>query len=305
MGVVMDGSCFGMTVRSPLPLRFLRDGPAGDPIEIEPAARTAVQAEPEPLLAFTATAADGSPARAALRRAEGGRFLFEVEDVGAYLIDTAGRIELPRDGDRVRAEQMLWNVPAMLVALARGCACVHAAVVEIGGRAVLLAAPGRFGKTTLALAFHVAGYRVLSEDVACIGFQPEPACLPGPALLRVRDDGAAGAVPAGLELAARRPGRCEYAIAPARRGNGTAVPLGAVVRLREADEIRLHRVAAADVVRDLFALAFRLPDPEAQAAAFAAAADVAAAVPCFDLERPLRLDQLPATVERVAAGVAA
>jgi len=300
----MIGSCFGMTVRSALPLRFLRDGAAGDPLAIEPAAGRRVGADPEPLLAFTATAADGSPARAVLRRAQGGCFEFEVEDVGAYLIDPGGRIEVPWDDDGVRAEQMLWNVPAMLVALARGRACLHAAAVDIGGRAVLLAAPGRFGKTTLALAFHEAGYRVLSEDVACIGLGAEPVCLPGPALLRVRDGGG-GAAPPGLELAARRPGRCEYAIAAARRGDGAGVPLGAVVRLREADEIGLHRVPSADVVRDLFALAFRLPDPQAQAATFAAAADVAAAVPCFDLQRPLRLDQLAATVERVALGVAA
>lgn len=302
----MTGSCFGMTVRSALPLRFLRDGAAGGLLEIAPASGERAGAEREVLLAFTATAADGRPAQARLRRMGDGRFLFEVDDVGAYLIDPAGSIELPWGGDEVRAEQMLWNVPAMLVALARDQACLHAAVVEVAGRAVLLAAPGRFGKTTLALAFHEAGYRVLSEDVACIGLEHEPVCLPGPALLRVRDEvEMTGDVPSGLELVARRPGRCEYAITSDRRGAGAAVPLGAVVRLREADEIRLMPVAGADLVRDLFALSFRLPGPDGQAAAFSAAADVAAAVPCFDLERPLRFEQLAATVERVALGVAA
>jgi hypothetical protein len=298
------GTCYGTLVVGDVPLRFLRPGSSPTRLEVRewqpgppPAAR--------PLLSFTATAADGSPARAAIHRLAGQRFLFDLEDVGSYDVDAGqGRIGVPACEDEVRREQMLWNVPAMLCALARSETCLHAAAVEVDSRALLLAAPGRHGKTTLALAFHEAGLRMLSEDVACV--RPETVeLLPGPALLRVREGLLEGRRPDGLCVAATRPGRVEFAVAPDRRGTGSPLPLAAIVLLRESEQTRLEHAVTSDVVRDLFGLSFFLPDDDSRAACFEAAAAIASRIPAWNLHRPLRREALQSTVEAIVEGIAA
>src|SRR2546430_14670805 len=87
--------------------------------------------------------------------------------------------------------------PPALCCMHRGALPLHAAAVEIESRAVVIAAPGRHGKTTLALAFQRHGYRVLTEDLACCSLASTPKLLPGPALLRVRPDVYHGHPPAG------------------------------------------------------------------------------------------------------------
>jgi hypothetical protein len=299
------GSCFGAAVATSVELEFLRLGGGDRRLTVEELPAAAPLPAGAPLIAFTGTGADGRPARAALHRSAGGRLAFGVEDVGTYLIDPAASwIGLPPCDDRIRREQMLWNVPAMLCALARQEMCIHAAAVEVGDGAVLLAAPGRYGKTTLALAFHEAGLRMLAEDVAIV--RPATAeVLPGPALLRVRDGLLDGAVPAGVTVAATRIGRTELSIATDRRGSGDAVPLRGIVLLRQSERgIWFDRAAPGDVVRDLFALGFHLPGDGSQAACFRAAADLST-LPAWNLHRPLRRDELPDTVTAIVEQVAA
>ena len=163
----------------------------------------------------------------------------------------------------MRREERLWGVPTMLCFLARGDVPLHAAAVNVGGEAVLLAAPGYYGKTTLAAGFDAAGYRVLAEDVACIRFAPEPHVVPGPALLRVRGDVAESFDLPGARAVAESDNRVHFSLDPARRGDCTPVPLHAIVLLRKGEDgIALERVAAADTLRDLWLLSFRLPTLE-------------------------------------------
>src|SRR5918994_7191763 len=82
----------------------------------------------------------------------------------------------------------MWGVPAMLCFMEQGYLPLHAASVDVGGEAVLLGAPGTFGKTTLAGAFHNANHRLLSDDISACGLGRQPVVFPGPALLRVRRD---------------------------------------------------------------------------------------------------------------------
>ena len=72
--------------------------------------------------------------------------------------------------------------------MARGDLAVHAAAVDVDGSALLLAAPGRYGKTTLAAAFAGQGYRLLAEDTTCYRPSSDPSVLPGLAMLRIRPD---------------------------------------------------------------------------------------------------------------------
>jgi len=88
------------------------------------------------------------------------------------------------------------------------------------------------------------------------------------------------------------------------RGDGTPVPLRAVVFLREPEDgIRLDRVDSARAIPDLWALSFALPTPAGRARCFEALTDLAHRVPVWNLARPLRLKALEKTVEHIVAGV--
>jgi hypothetical protein len=207
---------------------------------------------------------------------------------------------MPPGHDQILREQRLWGIPAALCFMHRGDVPLHAAAVEIGEGAVVLAAPRKHGKTTLALAFHRRGYRVLSEDLACCRLAPVPAVLPGPALMRVRPDVYDGHAPAGMHVVALRPDRVYLATDEDRRGSAAPVPIIAVVFLREAS----HRIAIAPTtpstaITDLWALSFRLPSHVGSAQKFNQLTRLADALPIWNLYRPLRLDALEATVERV------
>jgi len=290
---------FGFRVRCGAPLRFLRSGGGGEPLDVvvasEPAQRPA-----------TAPCADwplaglGGKVRGTLYQLNQG-FEFWTTDIGAYRIDPeAGRIELPACDDHLAREQRLWTTPAALCFMHRGDVPLHAAAVETDAGAVLLAAPHHRGKTTLALAFHRLGFRVLSEDLACCRLDPELTLLPGPALLRIRPDVYDGSPPQGTHIVATRPSRVYIAVDADRRGSGAPVPITAIVFLREsASGIAMERAPVATAIRDLWTLGFHLPTQAARARSFTQLTQLADAVPTWNLYRPAELGALAETVARV------
>jgi hypothetical protein len=292
-------SAFGFRIRCAEPLKFLRLGGGVDTLEVVVAPEPRRPPESAPLVDWPLAGADHG-ARGTLYRVERG-FEFWTTDAGGYRIDPeAGRIEMPAGEDAITREQRLWAIPAALCFMHRGDVALHAAAVDVGGRAVILAAPRYHGKTTLALAFHGRGHRVLTEDVACCRPGPVPTLVPGPALLRVRPDMYAGRPPAGTQVAAARRGRVYLDLDPDRRGSTAPVPIAAVVFLRESPSgIKLERPAASVAIRDLWALSFRLPTDEAQARVFTQVTRLVRAVPTWNLYRPIQLDSLDATVSRI------
>ncbi|MDP8908470.1 MAG: hypothetical protein M3N47_04975 [Chloroflexota bacterium] len=293
------GTCFGFAVRSSLPFHYLRTG-AGQPLEVS-APAVAPQGDAGELL-FEWAPSSRFPLAGRLIRADPG-FRLWVDTWGWFLVDPgAPRVTLPETLNIVRREERLWSIPAILCFLARGDAALHAAAVEVDGKAVVLAAPGSFGKTTLAAAFHSAGYRLLSEDTTCIRTQDPPLVVPGPAMLRLRHDVAAQLeVPNATPVGNIEDDRVHLALDAAVRGDGSPVALGAVVLLRQAHHgLRIERVASAQAVRDLWSLSFRLPTDDDRARCFAAVADLARAIPVWNLYRPLTMRDLPATVDFVA-----
>jgi hypothetical protein len=179
---------------------------------------------------------------------------------------------------------------------------LHAAAIGIGDAAVLVAAPGRYGKTTLSVAFHEAGHRLLSEDISRLQLDPEPLVMPGPAIVRMREDTFHGSTPPGMTVASRARGRVELAIDEDRRGDATPVPVKAVVLLRESleERIELHPVQTMDAIPDLWTLAFRLPETADRSRAFQQVAAFADRVPVWNLSRPLTMSGLPDVVATVA-----
>jgi hypothetical protein len=294
----MQGSCFGFAISSPLELRYLRGGD-GDPLVIvegpvmQPDRAT-------PLL-------DWRPPRHPFRAAlyvERGTYMLWVADAGWYTIDPERpAISVPPGSDPVRREERTWGLPIMLCFLRRGDLPLHAAAVEIGGAAMLLAAPGRGGKTTLAAAFAAAGYRVLAEDLACIRMGDRVSVIPGPAMMRVRPDAAAH-LTFGRGTSIERDDRVHVALDTTTRGDCSPVPLRGVILLREGEEApSAEPVGTSEAIPDLWTLSFHLPTDADRARAFAGVADLASTVPVWNLVRPKRFDALGRTVETIVEHV--
>jgi hypothetical protein len=295
------GTCFGFRVDSPLPFHYLREGD-GEALRVDadggqearPDDRLVVEWVPSPELRFHGRLYES-----------GSGYRLWIEEAGWFQVDLDGaRITVPVSDDPVRREERLWSIPALLAFTARGDVALHAAAVEVDGGAVLLAAPRTFGKTTLAAGFWREGHRVLSEDLACVRPTPEPAVVPGPAMLRLRND-----VAERLELqeARRLPvddERTHLALDAARRGDCEPVPLRGIVLLRPSGESpRMERADAAETLRDLWAVTSRFPTEEGRARCFAQVAALADAVPIWDLAHSLNLESLSGTVQYVARHV--
>jgi hypothetical protein len=286
---------FGFTVRTQQPLRFLRSGGGAETLEIVAAEEPQTRPQVEPL-ADWALAGTEYQARATLYRVEHG-YEFWTTDAGRYRVDLEnGRIEIPAARDEIVREQRLWGIPAMLCYMKRGDFPLHAATVEIGSGAVLIAAPSRYGKTTLALAFHKQGYRVLSEDLVCCRAGSPCEALPGPALVRMRTDVYDGSPPSGTHVVVARPDRIYLGLDDDRKGSSAPVPIKGIVFLREAEDVRMEPVAASVAVADLWHLNFRLATSEFRARSFQQLTRLAGAVPSWNVYRPLRLASLDATV---------
>jgi len=286
---------YGFSIRTRETLRFLRSGGGTETLDIvvTPEARARPEIEP---LADWALAGTEYKARATLYRVDGG-YEFWTTDAGRYHVDLENRrIEIPPAGDEIVREQRLWGLPMMLCYIHRGDFPLHAATVELSSGAVLIAAPSRYGKTTLALAFHRHGYRVLSEDLVCC--RPGSSCevLAGPALVRMRTDVYDGSPPGGTHVIVARPDRIYLGLDDDRKGSSAPVPIKAIVFLREADELRMEQVSPPVAVADLWHLNFHLATNEFRARAFQQLTRLAGVVPSWNVYRPLRLTSLDATV---------
>ena len=298
------GTCYGFEVLSSLEFEYLRGG-TGDPLRVEETGNgRPLRSEGEVLKTWHAV--PGQRAQTRLLKSDrsfvveiGSDFWFEVDP-------DALRIELsPTSEPRLR-EMLLWTTPAAVSVAARGDLALHAAAVEIDGRAVLVSAPSGHGKTTTAAAFFAAGYRMLTDDFSCCRVEEQPVLLPGPALLRVHHDVASrlGLEELGLRDVWRT--RAEnvkrHMVIPSQaRGDGGPIPVAGIVFLREAERgIAFERAATADALRDLWALSFHLPDEAYQKRCFQGLADLVARVPVWNLARELDWKSLSVLIERIA-----
>jgi hypothetical protein len=293
------GTCYGFAVHSSLAFHYLRGG-EGTPLTIVAPSEAGVGAAQRPVLEWVPR--PEHPFHARLYH-DGPRFRLWIGSLGWYTIDPkAGRIALPETDQVVLREERLWGIPVALCMLARGDLPIHAAAVEVGGSAVIFAAPGRHGKTTLAAAFSQAGHRVLSEDLTCLRTLPAPAVIPGPALLRVRRDMLGHLAPHGARPVAENDDRTSLALGEAGRGDCRPVPVRAVVLLRMAEAgVRMERLGRTDALADLWALSFRTPDDAGRTQCFTAIADLIRRIPVWNLHRPMRVDDLAPTVDRIVS----
>jgi hypothetical protein len=294
-----DRGCFGFQVRSRCGFRFLRRGGGEDTLDIRETA-TAITAPDSALIAEWILPDPVSAVRARLYRADG-TFHFWTGDAGWFRVDPAARaIDMSVCDDEVRREQRLWGVPTVLCFMERGDFGLHAAAVEVDGCAIILAAPGRHGKTTLALGFHRMGYRLLTEDTTCCRLSSEPLLLPGPSSVRVRPDVFHGEAPPATTIVSVRDDRIHLVVDADRAGDSRPVPIRAVVFLRDpADHIRLDPVKGGEALPDLWALNVHLQSTLARRRSFSQLAQLAAGISIWNLHRPLSLTNLEDVVSRI------
>lgn len=297
----MQPSVFGYTIRSSIALRFLRHGGGTEPLEIVEDSESG-GLTPGELLGEWPLQGTSYPVHARLVRVPGG-YEYLTTDAGLFRVQIdQQRIHVPATGDELLREQRLHGMPMILTFLARGDISLHAAAVEVGSGAVILAAPSRYGKSTLAMAFQRAGHRMLSEDLVCC----RPAtgeAIPGPALLRIRPDMHSEELPDGLFIAARREDRVFVGFDPVTAGSTAPVQIKAIVFLREAPTLSIEPADPVTAVKDLWHLSFRTGTEEARADAFRSLSSLAGTVKSWNAYRPLMMEALPATVDMIRSAV--
>ena len=293
------GACYGFDVTSELPLSYIRHraGP-GTPLEV----RLATDAPPEGVLLHEWTA--GRTGRRVTRLLAVDEEVYVVQkspDIAFELRTGPSQILIhPGSVDGLLLESMLWGTPAAVVLARRNALPLHAGSVDVDGRGILLAAPGTFGKTTLAGAFHGAGYRMLADDMSGAVLSPSPALLPGPAVIRARPDVTDVFGFNRTEALLRTATRSHLGLTQQTKGNGDPVPLRAVVFLRVSDgPVLIEKASTSDMIRDLHGLAFRFPTDEGVAAAFENAASLAGQVEGWNLHRPLTPESLAGVIDLI------
>jgi hypothetical protein len=292
-------TCFGYVVRSAVPLEFLRAGDA-ERATLEVTEADAGREPPDtPLMLWT----DETGRPFGRLHQVGAGYVVWMDNVGLFQVDPATpAIAMPRSSAGPRREVRLWGVPTALCLMARGDLLIHAAAVEVDGAAVILAAPGRYGKTTLGSAFLQAGHRLLSEDTTCFRLSPVPSVVPGPAILRVRPDVYERLDFPGTHIVAEDPDRVYLALDDTARGDGAPVPIAGVVFLRRSeDTLSMERVPAHRALPDLWTLGFKFPTDADRTRCFRGIAELAARVPIWNLHRRLAFEELPAVVDRIAS----
>lgn len=291
-----QGTCYGFGVRSALPFVYLRGGRSASTIDVRE--KDVVYDFSEEVL-FERLPREDKPLHARIY-ADGDRFRLWIDREGWYEIDpAAGVVTVPPGIEPIRREERVWGFPAMLSFLARGDLPLHAAAVDVDGQALVFAAPGHAGKTTLATAFHIAGYRMLADDISCCRVHPGPAIVPGPAVLRVRRDSFQHLKIPRAKLTLDEPDRIHLALEDRGRGDTEPVPLRAVVFLRTDPTFRAERIDPQASLPDLWTLIFKLPTDASRAWVFEATATLASSVPVWNLHRPLEFDGLPRLVHRI------
>lgn len=299
----LQGSASGWEIRSGIQFRTLRRSDGGLPVHVRqvdglaPDGEVIAEWQPRP----------DNPFHGRLLKS-GRDFAFWASDAGWYLVDPhePSVTVVPTGGAlTLTGEVRMFGVPSALIALERGDLSMHAAAVEIAGKAVVLAGPSRYGKTTLGAAFAAAGHRLLTEDMTRCTLAGGASVYPGPAVVRLRPDVAEGFRPVDETQIVTERERVFVIQGGSMRGSGAAVPVAAILFLRhEAERLELAPVSRANAIRDLWTLTFSLPNDASRAAVFERVTDLVARVPVLDLRRELSLETLPQVVTLVEALVA-
>ncbi|HEY5579394.1 MAG TPA: hypothetical protein VIL12_06895 [Acidimicrobiia bacterium] len=295
----VPGSVFGYRIRSDLTFHYLRHAAPGPSLVVE----EAPSAEPEGTRILLPGTGPTKPTSGFVDvYSVGDGYAVEVDYAGWFHVDPREpRIVVPSvpETEVGWREPLLWGLPTALCLIERGDLVVHGAAVEIEGRALTFGAPGFYGKSTLSFALAAKGFRVLSEDLTCIGLSSPPVVWPGPAVLRLRKD-MAHALGGGTGVRITED-RDKVHLKLDDVGSGDAVPLAGVVLLRESDDVRIEEIGMDRAIPDLWRLGLNIPNDQGRADLLDKTAKLLESISVSNLHRPLTPDSLEATVDRLVS----
>jgi hypothetical protein len=292
-------SIFGYTVESDLAFTFPRNGTGSTPLHVTED-NGVMQPVGAPLVEWLARP---DHTRGARLYVAGSQYLIWIDQGGWFRVDhRQASIAVSPSTEPLRREASLWGLPSALCFMERGELPLHAAAVDVDGSAILLAAPGRSGKTTLACAFLQAGYRVLAEDLSCCRPASPPLLLPGPAMLRVRRDTYEHLELPGTQQVAEDPDRLVLALGQHLMGDGRALPIRAVVLLGSSNaSLAIEPIPLPAAIRALWSLSFMLPGDADRARTFRAITAIASAVSVWTLRWQRSFGELPDVVNTIVS----
>lgn len=226
--------------------------------------------------------------------------------VGRVSIEHGQRVVVAVEGpDPGQVLQLLLGPAMGLLLQQRGLLPLHASAVELGGAAVAFAGDSGVGKSTVALALHLRGHRLLADDIAAL--EPRGThtlLLPGHASVRLWPESLRSF---GRDLSLHQRLHSEtdkrLVVIGADEQVGEAPKLRRVYLLRRAERLQVEEFEG---LPKALALLRHVYYPELTAgtrgpsALLQACVEAAASVRVFGLGRPDDLEALPELVERIA-----
>jgi hypothetical protein len=281
-------SLYGFEVKSDLPLLRLNSaaGTRGE-LRIEVAASPLERPDQAPV---STLATDDGRCWYGSYVLEDGRCLVELPPTASFLLEPAsGRVIVDSEASdaELREHRIVSSAVCILLAM-RGDLVLHAAAVEVGGKAVLFCGPTQRGKSTLARALGKAGRRLLGEDGIAIELgDEEPVAFPGARGVRVRSRDGNGRARTNL-------------LPDPGSGEPDPCPVGAIVLLGErGPRLTVERLEPARALALLTPNLVHSGSREAIGSAFANLAGLLGSTPAFAASLPDDLDALPTSLQEL------
>lgn len=287
------GVCLDYTIETELEFSFLRPGRGSRQLRVREWRPVGPSSDADLMVRWRQR--QDRPFHGSVHREPDGRLIVETSDAGWFRIDVeSGIVDIEEGLDPIAREVRLWTTPMLLLTTVSGGTPLHAACVEIGGKAVAICGPGGQGKTTLAAALSGRGHRLMAEDITVADGHP-PLVRAGPDLLRLRRPSVSRVdLGAGSAVVAETPDRLFINTGSPQ---SQSAPLVAVVMLKEGERLELAPRDDATRLADLWQVSFHLPSFEDRTRSFQAITGLADTVPLFDLRRPKEWNQLIPSAE--------
>jgi predicted kinase len=225
------------------------------------------------------------------------------DPVGSFLVEAGTRVTFdPTTNEvveRVITRRLFENQMMGLVLHQRGHLVLHASAVAVDGKAIVFLGQRGAGKSTMAAAFHQAGYEVFEDDTLGVRFEDGvPTVVPGVPRLRLRPQ---TAETLGIDsVTGSTFGSDSEKVHVSLSDVPDPAPLAQCYRLKRGEPFAFEELSLSDKFFNLLSRTFvrgLLRDTDAAGDHFEQCADVITAAPFQTLRYPETIADLPSVVE--------
>lgn len=234
------------------------------------------------------------------RTPDASRVRFVVPGIGRFVVEEGRRVVAWADPDAPSEDlsQQLSGSALALALMQRGTLVLHAAVVHIDGRALLVSGHSGDGKSTMAAACAAAGHTIIADDLAVLDPGPEGWTVRRMAPIVRLGSGASGSL--GSHARWQADDKTVHLLP--HDDTDDAVPVGGIACLEWDAQLALTPMAPVAAALALIDRAFCLPafrQPQAEAT-LRQCTQLARACPVWRLTRPLDRDRIAEAVTLLA-----